>query len=210
MQRTWRQEDSWRKARAIAQHLLHYTPNLKNLARQQVEGPLDPALEEMVAIVKQGITVRDFNQYHQAFRDELAVNKEFFNIVAADIVIILDKADKPLLFQLTKGLQILLDNGVKTKAEQSFNTYSTLQPVPLPDSTRHGLHWVKFLKERPELDFRIPGNDLRKATSGAYYHGAHFGTGNPHGPGKLCAKRDSGKRLEGASPHVLEQVESNT
>jgi hypothetical protein len=42
---------------------------------------------------------------------------------------------------------------VEEKSTDSFEKYSTLAPGPLPDATRHGLHWTDWLKEHPEFDF---------------------------------------------------------
>jgi hypothetical protein len=168
---------------------------------------MDLALDEMFGIVKQGITQKGFNPYYQAQRDKYAVEENLFQSIDSDIVMVLDKIGEVIAFQLCDGLAKLLGENLPQEIVEAFDTFSTLQPVPLPDGTRHGLHWVEFLKEKAHLDFRNPENDLRNAKSGVYHFGCHFRTGDPHGARPMTKKQDSGKRLEGASSHVLKQVD---
>jgi hypothetical protein len=202
-----RREDSWRKARNIAQQLLHYSPGLEEIAEKQLKEEMDPALREMVDIVKGGIAINTFNPYFQAKRDKLAIEQSLFHIVDAEITMVLDRNTKVIAFQLSDAMTKLLNQAIHDEIIEAFDTYSTLQPVPLPDGTRHGLHWVEFLRKYAEKDFRNTENDLRLAKSGAYHLGVDFPTGDSHGEGAMSSKQDSGRRLEGASAHILKQLE---
>jgi hypothetical protein len=187
--------------------MLHYNHGLEKIVEEHLKQEMDSALREMAGIVKGGITINTFNPYVQAKRDKLAVENNIFHIVDADIILVLDRNTQVIAFQLSSAFKKLISDSIEDEIVEAFNTFSTLQPVPLPDGTRHGLHWVEFLRKYAEKDFRNPQNDLRKAKSGVYHFGCHFSTGDAHGEGDMSSKQDSGRRLEGASAHVLEQLE---
>lgn len=165
-----RTEDYWRKARGLAQQQLHLNQDLEGEVRKQMGDGLarkDTAFSTMLNLVTQGCPRKTFNPYHQVRRDEYAVaNGLFYKIQSTDIVLVLDKSDNMILFQCTDVFQRLLTRAVQKAVVKDFETYSSLVPIPTPDMTRHGLHWIDWLLQRPELDFRNPKNDARLAKSG--------------------------------------------
>lgn len=167
-----RTEDYWRKARGLAQQQLHLNQDLEGEVRKQMEIELedrDAAFSKMLDLVVQGCPRKTFNPYHQAKRVEYAVaNGLFYKVQNTDIILVLDKSDNIILFQCTDVFQRLLTKAVQKAVLKDFETYSSLVPVPTPDMTRHGLHWIDWLLQRPDLDFRNPNNDARLAKSGKY------------------------------------------
>lgn len=192
----------------MAQQQLYLNPNLAEIVRQQqLRTEEDPALEEMLEIVEKGILKKGDNPYHKAQRDEYAIkNGLFYHVKSTEIVMVLDKADNVIFFQFSDSFRELLSTVIQEEVLEAFETYSTLQPVPVPDATRHGLHWVGWLKERPDLDFRNSDNDPRKAKSGVYHFGGRCQTGDPHGDKVPISTRDSGKRVED-SAYISQQLE---
>jgi len=188
----------------LAQQQLYLNPDLEAKALEDLKSTLDPALQRIVAMVKVGIKISVFNPYHQARRDAFADKEKLFYVVNSDIVMILDKADHIIGIQCSDSFHELLDNSVEVKVFDGFRTYSILQPMPLPDSTRHGLHWAEWLRRRPENDFRNPEGDRRRP-SGVSHHGSGFMTGRTTGTGKMYVKQDSGERLNAAPEHVRKQ-----
>ncbi|KAI3320752.1 hypothetical protein HD806DRAFT_524462 [Xylariaceae sp. AK1471] len=172
-----RTQDYWRRARDMAQQQLYVNPGLEEAVLQRIQSRTsvreseDPALEQMLELVKKGIPRKSFNPYYQAQRDEFAVEKGLLRQVDAEIVLVLDKADNVIAFQCKDAFRELLCKNVEHKVAASLEAFSTRQPVPFPDMTRHGLHWIDWLRERPELDFRRPENDCRLAKSGVYHFG---------------------------------------
>ncbi|ROV88738.1 hypothetical protein VMCG_10062 [Cytospora schulzeri] len=224
-----RTDDYWRKARGLAQQQLHLNQDLEGEVRKQMEGYLDKkdaAFSKMLEFVIQGCPRRTFNPYHQARRDEYAVaNSLFYKVENTEIVLVLDKSDNTILFQCTNVFQKLLTKAVQTAVAKDFETYSSLVPVPTPDMTRHGLHWIDWLLQRPELDFRNPENDpclaksgepqktpsLRCQTAnstdlGVYHIGYRCKTGDPNGRDTPGPTKDSpGKRVPDDG-HVYHQL----
>ena len=78
----------------------------------------------------------------------------------------LDRNGELIACIVSDAFRKLLGAEVEGKVAQSFETTSTLFPVPWPDMTRHGLHWADWLPEHPEFDFRLPEANLRLAKSG--------------------------------------------
>lgn len=165
-----RTQDYWTRARSLAQQQLYLNPNLKDEVRQQIEAgenEEDPAFSKMMALVKKACPMKSFNLYHQAKRNDYATdNGLLYKVENVDIVLVLDQSDNLILFQCRDVFDQLLTKAVQKLVVQAFETYSTCTPIPWPEVTRHGLHWIKFLVERPELDFRNPDNDPRVAKSG--------------------------------------------
>lgn len=165
-----RTDDYFKKARSLAQQQLFVSPELENEVRKQIEAgdqEVDEAFSKMLALVKKGCPRRAFNPYHQAKRDEYATeNGLLYKVRNTDIVMILDRSDNMVLFQCSDVFKKLLTKAIQKRVVESFETYSTCTPVPFPDMTRHGLHWISWLAERPDLDFRNPNNDPRQAKSG--------------------------------------------
>lgn len=168
-----RTDDYWKQARSLAQQQLYLNPDLRDEVQQQMEAgdhAKDPAFSTMLAKVKKGCPTKIFNPYHQARRNEYAVDKGLlYKVQNTDIVLVLDQSDNIILFQCTDVFRQLLTKAVQKHVVQSFETYSSRTPLPFPDMTRHGLHWISFLLERPDLDFRNPNNDPRLAKSGSPY-----------------------------------------
>ncbi|CAJ2511347.1 Uu.00g069720.m01.CDS01 [Anthostomella pinea] len=200
-----RSQDYWKHARNLAHQQLYINPDLEAEVQQQMEKDTtgDVAFTEMLEIAKQGIKVNAFNPYHQAKRDEYGVsNGVFYRIEDTDIVMVLDQDDEVILFQLSSAFTKLLTEQVQQATVQALETYSTLHPVPLPDMTRHGLHYMEWLVEHPEFDFRRPESDLRKAKSGAYHFGHRCGLIDPQGKHEPRLTRDLGSQFP--------EVETNT
>lgn len=224
-----RTNDYWSRARSLAQQQLHVNPGLEDEARQQMEAAdheKDPAFSKMLALVKKGCPIKAHNLYHQSKRNDYATeNGLLYKVENMDIIMILDQSDNLILFQCGDVFNQLLTKAVQKLVVQSFETYSTLTPVPWPDMTRHGLHWISFLSERPDLDFRNPDNDPRKAKSGntpspeiycsysanqylpgVFHIGARCQIGDPDGrklPGPT--KDNAGKRVP-LRGHVFHQL----
>jgi hypothetical protein len=201
-----RTQDFWRKARDLAQQQLYMKPTLQDEVRQQMQKSSDAALAKMLALVKRGILKKAFNPYYQAQRDEYAVTHGVFHQVVAEIVIVLDQADKVIVFQCSDAFRKLLTKGIEKEVAKSLETFSTLQPLPVPDMTRHGLHWIEWLaKDHPEFDYRNPANNPRLAKSGVYHFGAHCDVGDPNGKKTPGVTKDSGSR-HSHKGHILQQM----
>ena len=168
-----RTQDYWRKARDLAQQHLHINPDLEGKVGEEMSRGHhtdDLAFAEMLDIVKHALKQRAANPYHQAMRDEYAVeNGLFHHIKDSDITMILDKNDKVIGFFFSDAFRKLLSKNVEKRVMRSLDIFSTLQPVPLPDMTRHGLHWIDWLVENPPFDYRNTNNDPRAAKSGVYH-----------------------------------------
>lgn len=164
----------------------------------------DPSFVEMFQILNSINRTSEENVYHQAQRDEWAVKNNLFHRVTADIVLVSDAKEQPIDFQLSKSVEQLLGPSVQEDIIKSFKIYSRLHPVPLVDRQRHGIHWSRWLVERPDLDFRT----LAGEPSGAYHLGHSTMTGHPlalDGDGPY-RKADSGERIQ-AWPLVIEAQE---
>lgn len=165
-----RTDDFWSGARSLAQQQLYVNPELEDEVRRKIEAvedEKDPAFSKMLALVKKGCPRKAHNLYHQAKRNNYATNNGLlYKVRNTDIVLVLDRADNLILFQCSDVFKQLLTKAVQKYVVESFETYSTCTPIPFPDMTRHGLHWIEFLAERPDLDFRNPDNDPRQAKSG--------------------------------------------
>ncbi|RYO92891.1 hypothetical protein DL766_009131 [Monosporascus sp. MC13-8B] len=95
------------------------------------------------------------------------------------IFVALDGAGAVVAFVFSDTFCALLSKGVEKEVVRSLETYSTPQLVPVPDMTRHGFHWVDWLVQRPDFDFRNPQNDPRLAKSGVYHFGDPDGRVGP-------------------------------
>ncbi|KAI3393117.1 hypothetical protein diail_4716 [Diaporthe ilicicola] len=195
-----RTDEYWKQARSLAQQQLYLNPDLEDEVRRQMEAGdhvRDPAFSKMLAIVKKGCPTKIFNSYHQAKRDEYAAERGLlYRVHKTDIVLVLDQSDNIILFQCADVFRQLLTKAVHKLVVHSFENYSSRIPLPFPDMTRHGLHWISFLAKRTDLDFRNPDNDPRLAKSGVYHIGARCEVGDPNGrnmPGPT--KDNAGKRV---------------
>lgn len=224
-----RTEDYWKKARGLAQQQLHLNRDLEGEVQKQMANGMsggDAAFSKILELVTQGCPRKTFNPYHQARRDEYAVaNGLFYKVRNTDIVLVLDKSDNTILFQCTEVFEKLLTRAIQKAVVKDFETYSSLVPVPTPDMTRHGLHWIDWLLQRPELDFRNHKNDPRLAKSGeplkvlslhrqtaklanlgVYHIGYRCKTGDPNGRDTPGPTKDSpGKRVPDDG-HVYHQL----
>ncbi|RYP17843.1 hypothetical protein DL767_009940 [Monosporascus sp. MG133] len=61
--------------------------------------------------------------------------------------------------------------------------------------TRHDLHWIDWMAERPEIDYGDPRNDLRMMKSGVYHFGRRCRAGDPSGKKMPSWTKDSGSRI---------------
>ncbi|KAI7773875.1 hypothetical protein LA080_009698 [Diaporthe eres] len=205
-----RTNDYWSRARSLAQQQLHVNPGLEDEARQQMEAAdheSDPAFSKMLALVKTGCPIKAHNLYHQAKRNDYATeNGLLYKVENTDIIMVLDQSDNLILIQCGDVFKELLTKAVQKLVTQSFETYSTLTPVPWPDMTRHGLHWISFLSERPDLDFRNPDNDPRMAKSGVFHVGARCEIGDPDGRKLPGPTKDNAGRRVPLRGHVFHQL----
>ncbi|KAI0129008.1 hypothetical protein BJ170DRAFT_721909 [Xylariales sp. AK1849] len=177
-------DDYWRRARNLAQQQLHVNAELESKVREEMNNGCanDLAFSKILDVVTKCVSRKAFNPYYQARRNEFAVSKRIFHrIEDTDIIMVLDKADNVIAFVCSDAFRKLLTKGVEEDVAQSLETFSTLDPLPVPDMTRHGLHWIDWLVKRPELDFRNRENDPRIAKSGVYHFGARCSIGDPNG-----------------------------
>jgi len=200
-------QEYWSKARDLAQQQLYTNPGLEKTVEDHLKkNEFDPVLKRVLEIVKSANPKDMPNPYHQAQRIVFAVDNKLFYTINSEIVMILDKADYIIGFSCWDTFLQLLQKSTEDKVLNGFSTWSTLQPVPHPDATRHSLHWVEHLINHPEFDFRNPNNDKRTAWSGVEHHGCGCGAGKTDGKAPIYAKTGSGERLKDASDHVLEQA----
>jgi Oxygenase domain of the 2OGFeDO superfamily len=188
---------------------LYLDPDLETTAMEHLKQPKDAALEEMLAVTKAAIPKQSYNGYYQAQRDKYAVLNRLFHHINADLVIVLNKNGEVIAFQCCAAVKILLSEAVQESIVEGLETYSTIHAVPAPDATRHGLHWIEWLKEHPEFDFRNPDNDLRKAKSGVLHGGCHCAVGHNAGSGGVSGTVDtapSGAHVKDC-PHLIQQQE---
>ncbi|KAI0480739.1 hypothetical protein GGR56DRAFT_671825 [Xylariaceae sp. FL0804] len=194
-----RTTDYWKRLTDLARQQLHVNTQLETEVRQQMkssEYEKDQIFHTVLGIVKKCILRSTPDPYYQSRRDQHALDRGFFYETGdAEIVLVLDGFGKIIAFQCADAFRKLLTKGVERDVSTDFETFTTCQPVPLPDMTRHGLHYVDWLAERPELDFRDPRSDPRTAKSGVYHFGAHCQVGDPHGRRGVHETLDSGERL---------------
>lgn len=118
------------------------------------------------------------------------------------MAMILDKNCNVITFVCSDAVRKLFSTRMERAIAEALDTFSTEQPCPTPDMTRHGLHYCQWLVDRPDLDFRKHENNPRKAKSGVYHYGCRFAIGDPNGEGKKlkkagpCPTKDS-ERIEG-------------
>ncbi|RYP79712.1 hypothetical protein DL770_006554 [Monosporascus sp. CRB-9-2] len=202
-----RTEDYWRRARDTARQQLYTNKELEGKVRKQMQGDSpDAAFNDMIGMVGKGLMKKSFNPYAQSKRDDYAVKHGLLHVAEADIVMVPDKANHVIAFQFSDAFGELLIKNVENELTASLDTFSTLQPVPVPDMSRHGLQWVDWLAERPKLDFRIRENDPRRAKSGVYHFGGHCETGDPNGKKCPFPTRDSTVRTMYGQSQVLPQL----
>ncbi|KAH9885744.1 hypothetical protein F4778DRAFT_774274 [Xylariomycetidae sp. FL2044] len=192
-----RVNDYWTRARDLARQQLHVKPELEADIRQQMKTATsnDHAFTEMLSVVREAIKIKTANPYFQSRRDAYAVEQGLFHYIDSDITMVFDKHGVVIAFQCSDVFRKLLDGGVQAAVTKDFENFSTRQPVPIPDMTRHGLHYIDWLAERPELDFRNPRNNPRLAKSGVYHFGARCPAGDPTGNQEPDLTKDSGKRV---------------
>lgn len=194
-----RTDDYFQRARDLAHQQLYLNPDLEATVRESISNnDVDPDFQAMLDIVTEATNQRAKNNYHQSQRNDCAAsNGILYHIKDTDLVMVLDKNAKVIAFQFSNAFQLLLGQEVMEKTVQAFETYSTLQALPTPDMTRHGAHWIEWLLERPDLDFRREGNDPRLAKSGVYHFGATCEIGDSNGAKGVNSTLDSETRLEG-------------
>jgi hypothetical protein len=135
-----------------------------------------------------GITRRSHNKFHQSRRDEWAATHNLFHQTGdTDIVVIVDKHNSSMGFVFSKAFDLIMREGLQEKVTECFDTWTDLYPQPLPEATRHGLHWVKFLRENPQFDFKVSG---MHAKSGVSHRGICGAISHPSG-GNIVRTRDT-------------------
>ncbi|RYP50967.1 hypothetical protein DL768_003633 [Monosporascus sp. mg162] len=124
----------------------------------------DPNISRMLDVVRKCIPKAAFNTYRQARRDAFAVFNGLFH----------------------HGSEHIYSQRRTAPVVRSPETHSTLQPVSVPDMTRHGLHWVHWLVWQSDLNLRNPQNNPPLAESGICHFGGRCGIGDSDsrvGPG---------------------------
>ncbi|KAI1338759.1 hypothetical protein F5Y15DRAFT_416531 [Xylariaceae sp. FL0016] len=192
-----RTDDYWKRAKNLAQQQLYLCPDLEREIQQQMTMDFshDMAYSQMLDIVREALRKETEDQYFQAKRDAFAVESGLFLRIRADISIVLDQNDEMIAFQCSDAFTKTVGRALEKSAASAFETFSTLQAVPLPDMTRHGLHYIDWLAERPDLDFRNPQNNPRLAKSGVYHFGVRCAVGDPTGQDDPQSTKDSRKRI---------------
>jgi len=192
----------------LAHQQFYLDPRLVQRTKDRLKSRRDPALDEALSIAKRALPMKTYNQYYQTRRDEYAVEKGIFYYVKdVDILMVLDKNKKMIIFQCSNAFQKVLSREIQDRVVDSITKYSVLQPVPLPDGTRHGMHWTDWLQENPQFDYRNPANDLLRIgpQSGVYHFGIHCQVGDTVGQRGVMATQDSSGRIE-KFPHVQQEL----
>ncbi|KAI1085231.1 hypothetical protein F5B20DRAFT_589995 [Whalleya microplaca] len=191
-----RTDDYWKKARDLAQQQLYLDEQLDARARKEIDADSsdskDASFSKMLSI-----------------RDEYAVTHGLFHHVKADIFMALDMTGAVIAFTFSNGFRSLLTKGIEKEVTCSLESFSTLQPVLISDMTCHGLYWVEWLAQRPDLDHRNPENDPRLAKSGVYHFGGRCMIGDPSGRDAPFASKDLVSRIQhnsGNPGHVFMQL----
>jgi hypothetical protein len=200
--------DYFRTARDLAQQRVYEDADLEENVTNGMESkiPTDKGFVEMLKIVKEALGRRAPNPYHQARRDEYAAENGVLHRISADIVMVLDKDGRVIAFQFSDAFTTLLPALTQSKVAEQLDTWTTAWPVPLPDMTRHGLHYISHLRKHPEFDFRKPGNKARTAKSGVSHVGFRCRTGDPNGDEGADYTLDT--KLRGMhSPHLTSELE---
>ncbi|CAJ2513191.1 Uu.00g013100.m01.CDS01 [Anthostomella pinea] len=122
-----RTSDYWRKAIDLAQQELYLDPELQNKTRQEIiDDSGDATFKLMLRVVKESIKIQTPNPYHQSRRDQYAVDHGiFYHVKDTDIVMVLDKVDNVIAFQMRDAFRTLLPGGIDKAVAKSFETYST-------------------------------------------------------------------------------------
>ncbi|RYP28019.1 hypothetical protein DL767_007419 [Monosporascus sp. MG133] len=122
-------------------------------------------------------------------------NDLFFHVKDADFVMVLDKAANVIAFQCADAFRKFLTKSVEKKVTESLEIFSSRQPIPFPDMTRHGRHWIDWLVKNSKLGFQGPENEPRLAKSGVYHSGARCRSGDPNGKHGIWLTTYSARRL---------------
>ncbi|KAI1780971.1 hypothetical protein F4818DRAFT_22119 [Hypoxylon cercidicola] len=209
----------WAKARDLAQQQLWLIPGLETTARHLIHlaslnntiASTDPNLFAMVGIVRKCLPTPAFNPYYQAARDSFAVAVGFYQRLDQDIFMALDKNGEVIAFVIKDAFRDLVGIRKQMRITQALDSYSSLQPVPAPDKTRHALHWANWLgRLRPDLDRRHPLADPHAAKSGTYHIGVQSPTASPDGRYEPCELLDLAYQGSEERAKELHYVRHNT
>lgn len=157
---------------------------------------------------KQSSQCRKMAKLISYFADDHAVSRGHFYKIDTEIVLILDAKTNIIAFQCSDVFRKLLTKSMERNIAEALDVFSSLQPTPYPDVTRHGLHFVDWLKKRPDLDFRRRENDPRQAKSGVYHWGARFPIGDPNGESKGM-KYQGPRGTKDLREHMLAECDSD-
>ncbi|KAI0181521.1 hypothetical protein GGR52DRAFT_583943 [Hypoxylon sp. FL1284] len=157
----------WARARDLAQQQMWLQPQLIAATEKRIRvtpdrllNLLDPRLLEMLRTVRACLSREAFNPWHQAARDDHALEHDLYRTVDCDVFMALDRNGAVVAFVIKEAFFELVGPRAQMRATQALETYSSLHPVPAPDKTRHGLHWADWLgRRRPDLDPRNPDVD---------------------------------------------------
>ncbi|RYP16193.1 hypothetical protein DL765_005251 [Monosporascus sp. GIB2] len=115
---------------------------------RRLSGELRPITERIRR--EDNSPTRDEFREHQ--RDQgAAADEEIYETVSKDIVIILDKESNVLLCYSKRLFQFLFDEKSKNKLDDASRKWSSLPPLPVPETARHMVDDL-IRQQHPELD----------------------------------------------------------
>ena len=199
--------DYFKTARDLAQQRVYENVDIEKSAVNEMESkaPMDEDFIDMLNIVKEALIQKASNPYHQAKRDEYAAANGVLYRISADIAMVLDKDARVIAFQFSDAFSALLPALTQFKVAELLDTWTSAWPIPLPDMTRHGLHYISHLKKHPEFDARIPENDGHTAKSGVSHVGFRCQIGDPNGDKGVDYTLDTNLRCV-HNPHLRAQL----
>lgn len=172
----------WAIARNLAQKSLYLDEALEVTTQTDIAAGTmkDDKFMGMLAKVEKNLK-KAKNPYHQAKRDEYAasISEIIHSVKDADIIVVLDKTNNVVVSVLSGAFSTLLP-GIQDRVTEAFEKWTYLMPLPLPDKTRHGLHWVKHLVENPQFDYRKAA-EYPRAVSGVAHYGIRCAIGDSTG-----------------------------
>jgi hypothetical protein len=100
-------------------------------------------------------------------------------VLEKDIVHIMDRINKMIVFVFASALQKIFPDGTVEKMNETFDLLSYCQAMPEPDR-RHLLHEAHFLPRYPEFDY-TKAKDPHCAKSYVEHYGIHGPVGHTNG-----------------------------
>ncbi|RYP66766.1 hypothetical protein DL769_005942 [Monosporascus sp. CRB-8-3] len=121
---------------------------IRDAAAAQPSDELAPIIEQIER--EDNSHTKDYFWEHQ--RDQAAAaDEEIYERVSKDIVLILDKDSNVLLCSFKRLFQFLFGEKGKDKVEDAIRKWSSLPPLPVPETARHMVDDL-IRQQHPELD----------------------------------------------------------